>query len=297
MATADWGGHRHDISQTDYTVPTEDEFNSLASRVSDLGDDLRKVERKCSTLEQFTRKADQGFASIREALVELQSRLESTVEELKETGQLATVFKGITDKHLGNIQKASDGFSLKLRDAEKTLAGKISDSQKVITEGIQKCHQEAQGVIRIRDQVISELQKAAADVQNRLSKFIDDKSCALSVIADKVHRDVVSVEEAQNAITRLVEESEGLGVKYKELKIEQGKSERAILALRQGQKSAHDEAVRKLSEVEHEYQIALETCKDALSGARYFAEINRSFFSRLWWCLTGHCKADETKEG
>lgn len=112
MATADWGGHRHDISQTDYTVPTEDEFNSLASRVSDLGDDLRKVERKCSTLEQFTRKADQGFASIREALVELQSRLESTVEELKETGQLATVFKGITDKHLGNIQKASDGLGI-----------------------------------------------------------------------------------------------------------------------------------------------------------------------------------------
>lgn len=214
-----WGhdSHSHYVPNSDYEVPSFAEHKALESRVADLAGDLSKIEQRFSVFQQKVRNGETQLQEVGNRLASLQSKIESAICEIRETGCIATAFKGITDSHLGSIQKAVDAFSLKVREAETAIA--------------------------------------------------------------TIKSTVSTVSTLSSSVSKLSAGFDGLRDEYR----------RCEQSLQKGLKNVQEEASRMLSEMQQQYRRFSLECSEAISGARYFRSVNRTFFSRLWWCLTGRC--------
>lgn len=221
-----WGhdSHSHSVPNSDYEVPSFAEHKALESRVADLSGDLSKLEQRFAGFQQKLKNDESQLQEVRNQYASLLSKIENVIREIRDTGCIATAFKGITDSHLGSIQKAVDAFSLKVREAEKTLATITST--------------------------------------------------------------VSTVSTLSTSVSKFSAEFNGLRDEYR----------RGELALRNALKKAQEEASCKLKEMEQQYSRCVLECSEAISGARYFRSVNRTFFSRLWWCLTGRCNERGTNK-
>lgn len=292
-ARADFGGHSHSISATDYDVASADELETLSSRVGDHGKDIARLENKSNEADRNIRSICKSVSELAGGLRNLDARVEATFKALNETGQLATAFKSVTDKHLGNIQKVVDSLSVKIKDGERELkakandgleqikrtasdvAAKIHEAEQTVSAGVKKSSEAVTEFGKIREQAVTALKNTAAIVQKQLSEFVAEKTAKIDAVEQSVQKSAISIKESVGKIAALQAAADKL-------------EERLQLIER-------EDTLGKLAAIEQKYHEALEACQDTLSAANYFRSVNRSFFSRLWWCLTGNCK-EEVKE-
>lgn len=284
-----WGhdSHSHSVPNSDYEVPSFAEHKALESRVADLAGDLSKIEQRISSFQQKVKNGESQLQEVRNRLSSLQSKIESVIREIRETGCIATAFKSVTDKHLVNVQKVVDVLSLKIKDGEHGLKAKASESleqlkktaseitakireaEQTVSACVKKSKDDVDELEKIKGQAVSALKNTAAIVQKQLSEYITGEAARLNTIEQSVLKSVDSIKESVGKVAELQEETDKLESRLKLIEKE--------------------DALGRLTVLDKKYREALAACQDTLSAANYFRSVNRSFFSRLWWCLTGRC--------
>lgn len=214
-----WTDHYHSLDYSSHEVPTIEEHRVLEDKVNDCQQDIVRIKSEIIKGDKRLAEFAVTIPNLSTEVGNVRTRLENTVKALNETGQLATIFKSVTDKHLGDIQKAVNALALKIKDGERKLKEKETES----LEQIKKTISEITAKIREAEQAVAALKEATDKLESRLI---------------------------------LIEREDALG---------------------------------KLAVLEKKYSETLVACQDTLSAANYFRSVNRSFFSRLWWCLTGRC--------
>ena len=284
-----WGhdSHSHYVPNSDYEVPSFAEHKALESRVVDLAGDLSKIEQRTSVFQQKIKNGETQLQEVKNQLAALQSKIESAILEIRETGCIATAYKSVTDKHFANIQKVVDVLSLKIKDGELKLKTKASEGveqlKKLASEILVKIREAEQTVAacakkskddvgeleKIKEQAVSALKNAAALVQKQLSEYITGEASRLNTIEQSVLKSVDSIKESGEKVAELQDATDRLESRLKLIEKE--------------------DTLGRLAVMEKNYRETLAACQDTLSAANYFRSVNRSFFSRLWWCLTGRC--------
>ena len=102
-----------------------------------------------------------------------------------------------------------------------------------------------------------------------MSEYIKGETAKLEAIEQSVRKSADSVRESVGKIAELQEATDKLESRLKLIE--------------------EEDALGKLAEIVQKYREVQASCQDTLSAANYFRSVNRSFFSRLWWCLTGRC--------
>ena len=287
LATADWGGHKHHISQSDHEVPSIEDHRALESKVSDCQQDIARVQSKIKKSDERLAEFAVTIPNLSTEIGNVRSRLENTVKALNETGQLATAFKSIVDKHLADIQKVINVLSIRINEGENELKAKTSDSlgqikktaheittkiresELAVSAAAQKSKKDIAELGKIKEQAVAALKNAAAIVQKQLSEYIKGETAKLEAIEQSVRKSADSVRESVGKIAELQEATDKLESRLKLIE--------------------EEDALGKLAEIVQKYREVQASCQDTLSAANYFRSVNRSFFSRLWWCLTGRC--------
>ena len=287
LATADWGGHKHHISQSDHEVPSIEDHRALESKVSDCQQDIARVQSKIKKSDERLAEFAVPIPNLSTEIGNVRSRLEHTVKALNETGQLATAFKSIVDKHLADIQKVINVLSIRINEGENELKAKTSDSlgqikktaheittkiresELAVSAAAQKSKKDIAELGKIKEQAVAALKNAAAIVQKQLSEYIKGETAKLEAIEQSVRKSADSVRESVGKIAELQEATDKLESRLKLIE--------------------EEDALGKLAEIVQKYREVQASCQDTLSAANYFRSVNRSFFSRLWWCLTGRC--------
>lgn len=279
--------HYHRLDYSSYEVPTIEEHRASESKVSDCQQDIAKIE---STI----MKSDQRLAEFAVAIPRLaaevgnvKSQIGDTVRALNETGQLTTAFKSVTDGHLAKIQKVVDVLSLKIKDGERELKTKASEglellkktaseitvkireAEQTVSACAKKSKDDVVELEKIKEQAVAALKNAAAIVQKQLSEYITGETVRLSTLEQSVLKSVDSIKESVGKVVELQEATDKLESRLTLIEKE--------------------DALGRLVVMEKKYSETLVACQDTLSAANYFRSVNRSFFSRLWWCLTGRC--------
>ena len=282
--------HYHRLDYSSIEVPSIEEHRTLEDKVKDCQRDIDKVDSRLRKGEQRLSQLVEAIPALSTEVKDVRCRLENTARALNETGQLATAFKSVTDKHLGNIQKVVDSLSVKIKDGERELkakandgleqikrtasevAAKIHEAEQTVSAGVKKSSEAVTEFGKIREQAVSALKNTAAIVQKQLSEFVAEKTAKIDAVEQSVQRSAFSIKESVGKIAALQAAADKL-------------EERLHLIEK-------EDTLGKLASIEQKYRETLEACQDTLSAANYFRSVNRSFFSRLWWCLTGNCKEE-----
>lgn len=282
-----WTDHYHSLDYSSHEVPTIEEHRVLEDKVNDCQQDIVRIKSEIIKGDKRLAEFAVTIPNLSTEVGNVRSRLENTVKALNETGQLATIFKSVTDKHLGDIHKAVDVLALKIKDGERKLKEKETESleqiKKTISEITAKIREAEQTVAacakkskddvgeleKIKEQAIATLKNASALVQKQLSEYIKAETAQLNAIEQSVRKSADSIKEHVGKIAELQESTVRLESRLKLIE--------------------EEDALGKLAEIAQKYREVQAACQDTLSAANYFRFVNRSFFSRLWWCLTGRC--------
>ena len=279
--------HYHSLDYSSYEVPTIEEHRALESKVSDCQQDIVKIESKIIKSDQRLAEFAVAIPRLAAEVGNVKSQIGDTVRALNETGQLATAFKSVTDGHLANIQKVVDVLSLKIKEGERELktkaseglelfkkaaseiTAKIREAEQTVSACANKSKDDVVELGKIKEQAVAALKNAAAIVQKQLSEYITGEMTRLSTIEQSVLKSVDSIKESVDKVVELQEATDKLESRLTLIEKE--------------------DALGRLVVMEKKYSETLVACQDTLSAANYFRSVNRSFFSRLWWCLTGRC--------
>lgn len=279
--------HYHRLDYSSHEVPTVEEHRALESKVSDCQQDISKIESKIIKSDQRLAEFAVAIPRLAAEVGNVKSQIGDTVRALNETGQLATAFKSVTDKHLANIQKAVDVLSMKIKDGERELktkaseglellkkaaseiTAKIREAEQTVSACAKKSKDDVAELGKIKEQAVSALKNATALVQKQLSEYITGEASRLNTIEQSVLKSVDSIKESCEKVAELQDATDRLESRLKLIEKE--------------------DTLGRLAVMEKNYCETLAACQDTLSAANYFRSVNRSFFSRLWWCLTGRC--------